>query len=1757
MFDDERAVQPPADPLRPGADDDLEPGADDDLGPGADDNHGPGVDNEPADLANRQPVHHSRAIPIDGVWVRRHAAAATVAVVATTLVAGLLAWNVARPDDRSTADASHPATSGTAAASAGPTASNAAEPPASIGPDATYEPLTDVATTPTAVLTARGALGAVVPLDASFRLESADGSAASALAANLTVEPSFTFSVKPETGDRAALLTPARPLAPGIVYRFALRGGSGELLDTWAFQARQPLRIVGTLPEAKSAEVPLDTGIEVTFDQDGVTGADAHFSIQPATNGRFEQHDRTLAFVPDRPLASATVYIVTVSRGVTVTATGEATNVDTRFQFETQAKAGANQDPLTFQFPEVVSESSTAERATIELWSYGGDSSKPPATTKIAVYRLAGIAAAIDAFRTIRALPDWTRFSDTGQVDVTGLTRVLSADLPLTPYRNGSFFRLPARLPAGWYLVQQSGGPKPIQEVLQVTNVAGYLAISTTKTIVWANDLRTGAPIGGATVSSEGASFGRTDTHGLALGATPATLLPTVGATCSHPCDPVVVVRTGDGRSIFLPAANGQDKLDSGGGVYWWSAADPQTWSLLHTDRTRFRPGDTVNLWGYARDRDSGAAPTSVTVRLYAQSADGGDTSAPAVATLDRKPDANGAFKGSIPLTGMPDGYYTLSLSIGSRVIQTTTLVIGPIAKPAYQLDVTTGRRIYIVGDHVTVTVTARFFEGTPVPGVPLTIDGFGGGSATTDTLGTAVWRTIATINPDQDLEGPIATSIGAIPARAEEADITSSSHDLVVFPSSRTIDAAGRFANGRVVARGGVHVVAVNRLEAAVEGGASIWDLDARGAAVRGATVTVRFIELIPVRTQTGTEYDFVEKKVVPVYRTDVRERAAGTVHVRTASDGSWTASVPASVSNHEYRIVATVGDPDGHTAQASTSASRTVSSPYENGTRVSLDPTSSTANRDGQFGIGERIDLTMTDLQRHQASGDGTRYLFFTTQRGIRAATVQSSRRFISSFPSWGAPNLSIGAVRFTGAGYVGTAWFAADFHFTDRRLQVDLTTDAARYVPGGTVNVAVRTRTAGGAPVSATVILRAVDEKLFTIGAAQQEDPLTELYLPIGDGVVGTYRSHRDPQGQPEGGDTTGGGGDDRDDFRDSLLFTAITTDASGRGTTSFRLSDDLTSWRVTAAAVTRRLQAGVGSVLVPVGLPFFVDASVAPEYLTADRPTIAVRTFGGAVTAGTPVTVRVTSPSLGFDSGVLHGSAFATIDIPLPALRSGTQTLTITATTGTGSAARTDRLTRTFSVVDTRLTRQRTNYVELPASGPFGGGSGFTTVEISDASGGRYLSLLTDLAAGGGARLDRALAADLARALLKDRFGSDGGLPAGEPFAADRYQALDHGLAIVPYGSSDLELSALVAIVAPDKVDRAGLAAYLRTIRENPDETRERRLFGLAGLAGLGESVLPAIRTAASDPDLTVREQLMLGLGAASLGDTPTARTILAAVATAVGQQSGSLARLRVGTTAADITAGTALAAALAAAVGNPLAGRFWAYVAANPAVDRIEVLPAIAFATHMLDRLPVSPARLAWTIAGTRHVVDLGRGESIQLVLTPTQLASLTIDRLAGSIGVTTEWREAVAPSAFAPDPDLTITRSVQPAGPIHAADLVVVDLNVSFGAQAASGCRQVTELVPSGLAPVGAESRWYDPDNEDVPPDDGVVLPYDQSGPRVFFCVEPTSTRRTFTLRYVARVVTPGTYVWEPAVAQSVGGEAIANLTAATTLTIQ
>ena len=196
----------------------------------------------------------------------------------------------------------------------------------------------------------------------------------------------------------------------------------------------------------------------------------------------------------------------------------------------------------------------------------------------------------------------------------------------------------------------------------------------------------------------------------------------------------------------------------------------------------------------------------------------------------------------------------------------------------------------------------------------------------------------------------------------------------------------------------------------------------------------------------------------------------------------------------------------------------------------------------------------------------------------------------------------------------------------------------------------------------------------------------------------------------------------------------------------------------------------------------------------------------------------VTFSVDSESLGLHVDGLRADAYETVRVPLPRLSLGTHKVTITARTGSGASAREDRLTRSFTVVASRLARTETRYSNVTGTAHVEGGAGLTEVVVSDAGAGRYLPLLLDLADADSPRLERALAASIAASLAQDRFDTD---PLGPvEFDGDDYQTADGGLAIVPYASSDLEASALAAIIGPERFNASRLEAYLSTISANP-------------------------------------------------------------------------------------------------------------------------------------------------------------------------------------------------------------------------------------------------------------------------------------------------------------------------------------------------
>jgi hypothetical protein len=1633
-----------------------------------------------------------------------------------------------------------PTTAGATGFAANP--SSSPPPSGPRGPTAPAEPWSDLDVPPfepLAEFTPNDENRNGVVVASSFTLRSLTDTPALELARGIHLEPRVAFTVKAGPTADVAIVEPVDSLHEDLRYRVRLDAPDGALAGSWTFTTEAPLRIVGTLPADRSTQVPLNTGIEVEFDQDGTKGVADHVRIAPPISGRFEHHDRVWVFVPDKPLAATTIYTVTVTAGVEINGSTQRLETGTSFRFETDTATPASAGPGV-GFDRTIFETRPGERPVLSLGEWYDDDDGgggPPKTVTVKVHRLPTFADAVDAAIALAGPDSWALYAPTATVDTGNLALVASVDGTVLRSDAGLFLRLPFEPTAGQYILTIGDARFGSQLLLQVTNMAAYAVTGEQDSVVWANDLGAGTALAVATVAVvRGDELGATDSSGLLRVPTPAAFLAKPASDEADPVPHFLVVRAADGRRLLVPIGLRMAWYWGGyDGGYSYNGGSAEWWHLFRTDRQAYRQTDTINISGMVRARADRSVPGRVEIRLRAS--DGPEELA--IERLRLVPSDRGVFSGSLHVNGLPHGEYVLDLVAGGARVDSVWIEVTEIRKPAFHIDVETDRHVYVLGEQVRISASAAFFDGTPVPGMDLRFSAFDtSATATSDVLGGATARLRAASSSAP--EGWFSDYLSVVPAHPEEGSIEGDAQ-VVLLPSRFWVAGTGSLTDGKVVANGTLTWADIAGMEAKVAAGGYLDDEgDGPGKPISGGTVRVTVIRHYTVRTQQGNEYDFIEKRVLPVYDYDYRDERLGAWTITSAADGAFRLSVPARAATDDYEIILSATDPEGRTFV------RTlwVSAPYE--------PRNHQAPYLGLQGFcGFRPQLTAhLDEPFNVTMRDGTgataasgKFLFLVTERGSMQTTIQDVATFSRTLRDADLPGFTVRGIWLTDDGYF-VADAAAEVDPDDKRLTIKLVPDKARYQPGGHATIAITTTGPNGEPVAADVVVQGVDEKLYSIGIAGDADPAPQLMQGTSSGLIQSYTTHSMPTYDPGGCGGTGGG--DRSDFRDTVTFQRVTTGANGRGVVEFDLSDDRTSWHVTATGVDDALDSGFAAVQLPVGLPFFVDAVLAPEYLVGEDPILRVRTFGRALSADDSVRLTVEAPSLGLEPTIVRGRAFEALRIALPTLVAGDHRVRIAAEATVGGRTYRDALIRTIHVVGSRLAGLVSSYDMLVPGFAPEGGPGLTTYSITDAGRGRLIELLEELTWDGSARFDKLAAAAVARRLLMDEFGiADGSLRPSD-FDPSRYQR--GGIALLPYSTPDLFLSARTALVVPDLVDQSALRSALEELGSDDIATRERAIVALAGRAGLGDDVLDELHGYNSS-ELTVREQLWLALGLAATGDEASARAIERQLLESAGQRLGPWVRLAAGRTQHDTLEATGLLLLLAGRLGDPLAHDVSKYLLEARSNEFVFPLEQMGYIEGFLDRLPRNPGKFAWTVDGERHVVKLPPGGGTSLVLTAEQRASFSLERLDGDLAVVTSW---VSPDFQRPQgPSIRIQRTVDPVDDAPDDRLVKVRFIVTFGAVVGPGCYRLTDFAPSGLTPLYGTAGWPD---EEAQFSSNDVGPYSIDGQVVSWCASPDHAYRYV---YAARVVSPGTYRWEEALLQYEFDPTIGATTEAGTYTIR
>lgn len=1581
----------------------------------------------------------------------------------------------------------------------------------------------------------------------AFALESRDPVSASDIEELLVVktEENVGYDVG-QVSEKELRIAFDQPLSSDEVVKFSLattttwpNGETATRDYNWAYQVKGDFRVTSTVPGNQTSQVPLDTGIEFVFnyeniDQDEFEDA---LTISPAISGHVESSRRSFVFVPDE-IQPQTLYTVTLSGDLPLEGSDETLGEDYTFTFETSLDDARGVGlSINDRYSTLTPDDTPALRYS-EWGNDEGDESVP----HVKVYRYGSFEEYVDALKRARDL-EWRAFVNADALIDTSATPAYEFDAQLIDADWQTLLGFPEPLAEGYYVADVSHHGARTWALISSSNLTAYVSRATNRTLFWVNDAATDAPLSGATVSYSGDDErGTTNNDGLG------------SVSSADEQDNVVEIRRGDDAIAMLLQAS---YILAADGSRSWSSRPAEGvadayWTYLYTDRPTYKPTDTLKFWGYAEARDNGTRPETVFVDVGFDSV-----------TVDVTPE--GTYAGELSLRGVNPSYYALNVSWGDEVVATRSVNVTEYVKPAYTLSIEPDVDAAFVGDTVGYTVHGEFFEGTPVNGLEVYVSGeCGDQTLTLDDAGNAHGSFSCSY-----VEGrryPQSVWFSARPNRSEEGQIETSS-TVMMFGPKIYLDTPW---NSNVIENGAGVVEAVVRNTQAINS----YDPETFGPTVRaGQAVTGKVIEITYTKRETGQSYDFVRKTVVMNYAYDRNERTLEEFTVYSNEAGVARHTFLASNPEANYRVELSARDELGRVDE--TEVHLWARQEFENGESTILSFNNDDAGAEQWefegYDVGERVNLSVYQNGRLFEAPQGGRFLYYQAHRGIRETETSSQPRYAFDFESEDVPNVAVYGVFYADGAYqqvgqygwwYGSAGFPVSYDSSLSELTVSVTPDRSAYAPGVDVKLSVHVQAADGSPVEAEVNLNVVDEAYYAL-FPETVDPLGALYRWVDDGVIVTQVTESSDSAMA--GAEKGGGGDralGRSVFKDNAAFDLVRTDANGNGTMEFTLPDNITSWRVTAQALDADgKRAGDTLINVDATRPFFLNPVMRDSYLDADQPTILVRAAGTQVGLGDTVSYKVEVPDASF-SQTFNAEAGETVRFALPDLELGTHNVTVTGTVG----ALEDKITRTVTIVPSRLVRPVVTEISgdiNPLVTVDGADDRYTEVTFIDGAVGRYYGELQTLSGWWGDRADESLARLYATELLNEYFGEKNVLPE---FSASAYWG--DSIRLLPYADGDLDLTARVALLQDTPFSEENMASNFSRKLENEfeDMTPRERAMTYAVLASLGEPVLAELQRVAPDLGDDEDVRLWVALGLHGAGDDEGARRIYRELMEDATEREGYLFL------AADdqetTLERTALAAVLAGALNEPQRDQLHDYVLSAAPGDTTVVLERLLYVKETLPHLIASETEFSYTLRGQRETETVGRGETVTVTAAPEDLSRFAIEVSRGSLIVVSRYETPVVDPDAPVDPTLGITRTISTdqgaTGTFSEGQLVKIELDYALPASncgwqdGAEGqdyvpCEtyQIVDVLPSGLSPVT-------PDGSGIYEGKSCYdFPAQSVDQRVsFYVTAETNTACKNGLTYYARVVTPGTYLAEPAYIRSSRDPDMNNHSDAVTVTI-
>lgn len=1528
------------------------------------------------------------------------------------------------------------------------------------------------------------------------------------LADSLSIKPEQTFQLKKVSTVEYSMEF-EKPLEKDSIYRFILSDKSTGVEQSWAFQTKKSLNVLGTLPRDKAVQVPVNSGIEITFSHENIENPEKHFEISPKTGGRFELHKRTLVFVPDK-LEEDTIYTVTIKNGISVKGSNDTLQNDYTFSFQTAAPANNTGNRTFFTFSDTIY--SFTPQATPALQVYADDKIIDKEVA-VELYSYPDAESFLKELKSLDSKPSWAVSQNTKSTyDESKLEKAATVNARIVKqqsvYWETNYLLLPSSLAEGYYLAKVEIDGQKYYTQFQVNIASVYILTTKDKTLAWLNNSATGKPLTGAELLLDGGAPVKSDQDGMAV-------LTEKLSSSSDVSSFYFLVKPSAGLPFVAQVRS--NVYQPYYGYYYNSDTINNYWTYIYLDKGIYLPEDTVNIWGIIKPREGSSNETEAVLELirYDYSMYG-DSNVSILTSQRVKISPNGAFTGSLKLSNYNPGSYEVRVKVGDNILLTNYLQIMDYTKPVYKLDVTPDRNYMYAWEKVSFDIQANFYEGTPVSGIKLdynsNISGntLNSGRLVSDTTGASK----LTVSPTTSEAGwrPLSLGVNISNNEAEEQQINAYSN-VTVFPKDTMIEVQTN-TEGEI----GSAAITTSRIDLAkLKGNNSSYYLEEeyRGASV-DIPLTAKLYEKYYEKKKTGEYYDYINKVKQDIYeyyevRNLIKEYSFNTV------SGKYEIKYTAK-KDKSYYLEIYGKDSEGRAITETKYLYNWVYFyPYNNSTYSITDDT-----MNKQYKVDEKVSVEVKYNKEEPFTGNNRKYLFIRMKNGVLDFNVKASPIYDFNFDKGLIPNMYVKAVCFDGSNIYDAGIQQYTYDRTEKQLDIKMQSDKESYKPGDTVKLSFEVKDDQGKPCSSEINVSIVDEAYFAV-SQQNVDTLSGLYGPsISSGLISDYFSFKptDEFGAPmaEGGE----GGDMyvRKDFKDSALFTSVTSDNTGKAVASFKLPDNLTSWRVTYQAVTDDLKAGNGKVNISSKLPFFVDIVFNKTFITGDSPSILVRAYGTElpVTAEVDYKIIVTDTNGTSKTFNTKGKANAITEVPLGSFTAGNYTATVEAVSSTMK----DALERSFKVSDSLLETTKTDHVSLADNTVISNNAkGLTSLVFFGEDSALLYNELHSLYWSQGQRLDQKLAGKVAGELLQKYFNEE--IYSDEEFDIKNYQPEDGGLALLTYDSSNPALSAKMCSLAADGIDSQALALYFRKLLENDITIPEDIAYAYWGLAALKEPVLLDIRNLLKAVDNTLQIKLILGAALAEIGDFQGAQDVYKEVMEKMGKVTDTFAWLETGTRDESIDA-TALCSLIALKINAPERLKLYNYIKSNSTSELLVNLERMIFVTNYIKGASLDSG-FSYELDGIKKQVDLQKGSHYRLTLTPEKLPALKFTNVQGKVIVSASYVIPVSEARPTEGNHISVNRNYSvgngSAASFNRSDTIKITLTPNFSENAPDGYYEITDILPAGFRYVRAGSAsgnasWY----LDEVTGQKVVFGYYYS----------KATSNKGSIVYYARAVTPGTY---------------------------